>query len=83
MQQVLADMAVSVSDLKKNPSAIVEQSQGAAVAVLNHNQVMAYLVPRAAYEALLDRLEDVELNAIANARLNDGQPLIKVSLDDL
>ena len=33
------------------------------------------------YEALMDKLEDLELNAIADAR--EGQPVIKVELDAL
>jgi antitoxin StbD len=38
-------------------------------------------VPAKAYEAMLDRLEDLELNAIADAR--EGQTVHKVTLDDL
>lgn len=45
MQRVEAEIAVSVSDLKKNPTAIVDGAQGSAVAILNHNRVMAYMVP--------------------------------------
>ncbi|MQT71427.1 antitoxin, partial [Pseudomonas sp. FSL R10-0071] len=35
MQSVLADRAVSVSELKKNPSAVMNAAHGAPVAVLN------------------------------------------------
>jgi antitoxin StbD len=38
-------------------------------------------VPAKAYAALLDRLEDLELNVIADAR--EGQTVHKVTLDDL
>jgi len=38
-------------------------------------------VPAGAYEALIDRLEDMELNAIADARAQE--PVIKVTLDEL
>jgi antitoxin StbD len=31
----------------------------------------------------MDRLEDLELNAIADARLRDGKVPVKVSLDEL
>ena len=40
-------------------------------------------MPAAIYEKLLEKLDDIELNAIVNERLNDGQPLIRVLLDDL
>lgn len=42
-----------------------------------------YCVPTHAYEALMDRLEDLELNALADTRLADGQAPLKVSLDEL
>ncbi len=78
---VLADVAASVSELKKNPMATVAAGEGAAVAILNRNAPAFYCVPAAAYEALMERLEDLELNAIADARKDD--PVVKVSLDDL
>lgn len=81
MEMVYADASVSISELKKNPLAIIEQAEGFPVAILNHNKPAAYLVPAAAFEALLDKLEDVELAAIVKAR--EGQPEVEVSLDDL
>lgn len=81
MQRVEADIAVSVSDLKKNPTAVVEGAAGGTVAVLNHNRVMAYMVPASTYEALIDALDDQALVEIAKARAEErGVP---ISLDDL
>lgn len=81
MQRLEAEIAVSVSDLKKNPTAIVESAQGSAVAVLNHNRVMAYMVPAETYEAMMDVLDDQALVEIVKSRANEkGVP---VSLDDL
>lgn len=45
MQNILADVAVSVSELKKNPSAVLSGANGLPLAVLNHNRVMDYMVP--------------------------------------
>ncbi len=78
---ILADISAGISELKKNPMAIIEQSEGAPVAILNRNEPVFYAVPAAAYEALMDRLEDIELRAIVESRLD--QPEIEVSLDDL
>ncbi len=81
MQRVEAAVAVSVYELKKNPTAIVDGAAGAAVAILNHNRIMAYMVPAGTYEAMMDALDDQALVEIAKARLNEkGEP---VSLDDL
>lgn len=72
-----------VSELKKNPMRTVAAGEGFPVAILNRNEPAFYCVPAKAYEALMDRLEDVELNALADARLNNGQAIVKVSLDEL
>ena len=81
MQRVEAQIAVSVSDLKKSPSAVMDGAAGATVAVLNHNRVMAYMVPTATYEAMLERLDDIALTDLILSRV-DEKPL-RVSLDDL
>ncbi len=79
--QILAQTAASISDLKKNPMGTVAAGDGFAVAILNRNAPAFYCVPAKAYEVLMDRLDDLELNAIADAR--QGQPVIKVKLDEL
>lgn len=78
---ILADMTASVSELKRNPMGTVAAGDGAAVAILNRNEPAFYCVPARAYEAMMERLEDAELNAIADARA--GQPIVKVTLDEL
>ena len=47
--------------------------------ILHRNEPAFYCVSGKAYEALMERLEDAELNAIADAR--SDQPVIKVTLD--
>ena len=81
MQRLAAQIAVSVSDLKKSPSAVLESASGETVAVLNHNRVMAYMVPAAAYETMMDRLDDLALVDIIRARA-DEQP-VRITLDEL
>ncbi|QZI70581.1 type II toxin-antitoxin system Phd/YefM family antitoxin [Pseudomonas protegens] len=81
MQSILADKAVSVSELKKNPSAVLSGAQGGPVAVLNHNRVMGYMVPAEVFEALMERLDDLELAEIVRARSHEAP--VPVSLDDL
>lgn len=78
---ILADVSAGISELKKNPMAVVEQGDGAPVAILNRNQPVFYAVPAAAYELLMDKLEDIELAAIVKDR--EDMPEIAISLDDL
>ena len=78
---VLAEMTASVSELKKNPMGTVAAGDGFAVAILNRNEPAFYCVPAKAYEALMDKIEDLELNALADARANEK--VITVVLNDL
>lgn len=81
MQNIFADVTVSVSELKKNPTAVMAGAQGQPVAVLNHNRVMGYMVPAELYEVMMEQLEDIELVALAKARA--GEQGVAVNLDDL
>jgi antitoxin StbD len=80
---ILASTTASISELKRNPMATVAAGEGLPVAILNRNEPTFYCVPALAYEALLERLENLELNALADARLAAGETPVKVSLDDL
>ncbi|GHD10829.1 antitoxin [Tianweitania populi] len=76
MQRVEANIAVSVSDLKKSPSSVLESADGEAVAVLNHNRIMAYMVPAEVYESMLEQLDDLYLTEIIKARAHEkGEPV--------
>lgn len=81
MESVYANASVSITELKKNPTAVLEQSEGFPVMILNHNKPTAYLVPVAAYEALMEKLEDAELAQLVKKRENE--PRVKVTLDEL
>jgi antitoxin StbD len=81
IEPILADAAISISELKKNPSAAIEAAEGFPIAILNRNTPAAYLVPAKAWEAILDRLDDMELVRIVKER--EGQEEIAVSIDDL
>lgn len=83
MESVLASCSVSISELKKNPSALIEQSEGQPIAILNHNRPTAYLVPAETYEALLDQIEDCQLAAIVNERQHEKISAVDVTLDEL
>ncbi|HEX6073286.1 MAG TPA: type II toxin-antitoxin system prevent-host-death family antitoxin [Sphingomicrobium sp.] len=78
---ILAAAGISISELKKNPSAVIAAAEGFPVAVLNHNTPTAYLVPAKAWEELMDRLEDIELAEIVRQR--QGQKSVKVNIEDL
>jgi len=83
MRQVLADCSASISELKKNPTALLKEADGSAIAILNHNKPAAYLVPAETYEFLMDMLDDYELAKIVESRRGDVSEAVEVSIDDL
>lgn len=83
MKQVLSSCSASISELKRNPSALLSQAEGSPIAILNHNVPAAYLVPAETYEWLMDKLEDAELAQIIHERSNEKGFAVEVCLDDL
>ena len=83
MKQILAEYAASISELKKNPTALLNAAEGLPVVILNHNKPAAYLVPAETFEALLEKLEDIELADIVRERLAEKEEAIGVRLVDL
>ncbi|MNQ86615.1 Antitoxin YafN [compost metagenome] len=80
MESILARTSIGISELKVNPTAAIEQADG-PVAVLNRNKPVAYLIPALEWEAICDRLEDIELAEIVRAR--SGEQAVSVKLEDL
>jgi len=83
MKQVLSSYSASISELKKNPTALLNEAEGSPIAILNHNVPAAYLIPADTYEWLMDKLEDSELAQIVTDRANEKGKAIEVDIDDL
>lgn len=77
---VLSEVTASVSELKKNPMGTVRAGEGAAVAILNRNEPAFYCVPANVYEAMMDRLEDIALNKLADERIATGGNRVKARI---
>jgi len=83
MKTVLANCSASISELKKNPSALIDEAEGEPIAILNHNRPTAYLVPAETYEAIMERLEDYQLGLLVNERQNEKIEAVEVDIDEL
>lgn len=71
MEQVLATRSVSITELKRSPSAVLEQAGAEPVAVLNHNRPAAYLLSPEVYKSMLDRL-NVDLRTAIQEGIDSG-----------
>lgn len=76
MEHLLASRSVSITELKRSPSTVIEQAGSEPVAILNHNRPAAYLLPQAAYQLLLDRLQAAEIREAVVASGIDPLPAI-------
>ena len=83
MEAIFADLAVSMSEFKKNPAAVLRDANHRPVAVLNHNRTAFYMVEPGLFEAMLDELADQELYRKAASRLTERKRAIEVKLEDL
>lgn len=81
MQRIHARSSINISELKKNPSAVISQAQGEPVVILNHNRPTAYLLPAATFEAMMDALDDLDLVRLVQER--QDETTVKVTLDEL
>ncbi len=83
MRQILASCSASISELKKNPTALLSEAEGSPIAILNHNVPTAYLIPAETYEWLMEKIEDQELAQIVVNRKDELKDAIEVDIDDL
>jgi antitoxin StbD len=83
MDTILSKFSASISELKKNPSALLNKSEGSPIAILNHNTPAAYLIPAKTYERLLNKIEDIELAQIVKDRLSEKEHAIEIDINEL
>jgi antitoxin StbD len=80
---ILADACVGISELKKNPAAVIAAARGQQVAILNRNKPVAYVISPEVWEYLCDLVEDVKLADEAEAALAEEGENVEIAFDDL
>ena len=83
MHPIYANISASISELKKNPTALLMEAAGQPIAILNHNKPAAYLIPSDMYVEILELLEEAGLRDLIAERLRESSQSIRVKLDDL
>ena len=73
MATILADLAVSRSEFRKNPTAVLREAKHRPVAVLNNNRAAFYRVEPQLFEVMMDELADQDLYRKAANRLAHEQ----------
>jgi antitoxin StbD len=83
LTKIHAGLSVSISELKRNPQAVIDDAHGEAIALLNRNKPTAYIIPAETYEMLMEIAEDIELARIIEQRKGEKVDAIEVGLDEL
>jgi len=83
LTKIYADYTVSITELKKNPQALIDNAHGEAIALLNRNKPTAYIIPAETYEKLMDVADDLELGRIIEERKAEKTDAVEVKLDEL
>ena len=81
METIYADITINMSDLMKNPSAVLRDAKSKPVAVLNHNKIAFYMIEPALFEALLEELSDQDFHRTVLSRMNERAQAIEVDID--
>lgn len=83
MRPIYAFQAASISELKNNPSQLIDAANGQPIAILNHNNTIAYLIPVATFEKILAHLDEQLLLELVQKRLHDGKNPLKVKVNEI
>lgn len=57
LQKVMCGYTTPISKFKSNPTAVLAEAEGEAVAVSSHNEIQFYVVPAHLYEEMINFVE--------------------------
>jgi len=83
LTKIYANYTVSISQLKRNPQALIDNAHGDIIALLNRNRPTAYIVPAETFDWLMELAEDIELGQIIEERKSEKTEAVEVGIDEL
>jgi len=84
--QVRTNETISVTDIQRRAKEVferIESGEQDKFVVLRNNEIAAVLLPAARYEALMDELEDLRIDAIAAERAASFDPARAITHADM
>ena len=79
---ILTNVSAGITQLKADPMGVIEEAEGAPVAILNRNKPAFYAVPCELFEGMLEELENAHLMMMAENAL-ERNDLVELAIDDL
>jgi antitoxin StbD len=83
MENIHNLLSVSISEFKRNPGKVLEESHGQLVAVLDRNRLAFYAVSPELMAQTAELYDDRQLATLVQSRLKSVSRAMKVSPDDL
>jgi antitoxin StbD len=83
LTKIYANYTVSISQLKRNPQALIDNAHGDIIALLNRNRPTAYIVPAETFDWLMEVAEDIEIGQIIEERKGEKAEAVEVGIDEL
>lgn len=83
MDAILSSRSIGISDLLESSTRVFEQAADEAVAVLNHNRPVGYIVSTQLMARILDLLADRAVTDKAHDRLATLSTARKITFDEL
>jgi len=80
---ILAEACVGISELKKNPAAVIAAAREQQVAILNRNKPVAYMISPEVWDYLCELVSDQKLVEMAREALDSGEEGVPVTMDEL
>lgn len=59
MHPIFAEYSASITELKKNPLALIQKAHDHPIVILKHNLPTAYLLAAETFELILELLDDL------------------------
>ncbi|MCK9140951.1 stability protein StbD [Haemophilus influenzae] len=66
LHQILAEQVASITDLKRNPMGVIQESESGIVAILNRNQPAFYCITPELFSHIKELIKDLELGRMSN-----------------
>lgn len=81
---IMAEVSVSISELKKNPAAVIAEARKRQVAITSRNRAVAYVVSPEIWDHICDVFDEHKLAREFGDRLDGAlEDAIPVTLDEL
>ncbi len=83
MNTIFTKLTTTISEFKKNPNEVVKKAKNKPFAVLTNNKASFYVLSPEYYDALLEKIWELEITPEIKKRLASKEPSIRVTLEEL